>query len=285
MHPHFCQRLAQLVTHDLESGPSPEKFQLLSALYFILPLNYLVSTTKRLQGIIFPAELQPLFFWCDLWNVLCCEVFGLDFTDSEWDLGNYIVLGFFPEGYEHAKENGVEEIHEDGRGPRTSPGIEPLDVHYGRVEATRKCVPEDVLSHRLSYVAMAFYQYVCDFGSSWKKLANPEGRDIMARKSMHRPWLTSRRTGRNFGRRSFLRRLRGEMSSYGYGALQPPHISTYVKLAWALKILHHVLFMARKSNDLINYLSKAVIPYPVYILFPRHTRRVRRTIEAYLEKV
>ena len=286
MHPRFLQRLAQLVIHDLESCPSPGKFQLLSALYVVLPPNYLVSTTERLRDIIFPAESEPGYFWCELWEELCLEVFGLDFTDSDWDLRSYIVLGFYPEGYERAnKEGSGEEVREDGRRFGTSPGIEPLDVHYGRVEATRRCVPEDVLSHRLSCVAIAFYQYLCDFGSAWKKLAKPEGLHIVARKSVHRPWLTSRRTGRNLGRRSFLRRLQGETPSQGYKALQPTHISTYVKLAWTLKILHQILFMARKSNDLINHLSKAVIPYPVYILFPRHTRRVRRTMEAYLEKV
>lgn len=152
---------------------------------------------------------------------------------------------------------------EDGRSCGTSPGIEPLDVHYGRVEATRKRVPEEVLSHRLACVAIAFYQYLCDFGFTWKRLAKTEDR------------------------RNFLRMLRAEIpsSTPDFEGIQPLHTSTYVKLAWALTILHRVLLKARKSNNLINHLSKAVIPRPVYILFPRRTRRVRRTIEAYLEKV
>ena len=195
-----------------------------------------------------------------MWKELCLEVFDLDSADLEWDRTTYLVLIFFPEGYEHALGMNVSE---DGRSYGTSPGIEPLDVHYGRVEATRKRVPEEVLSHRLACVAIAFYQYLRDFGSTWKRLAKPEDR------------------------RSFLQRLRAETPSQSddYGAIQPLHMSAYVKLAWALTILHRVLLKARKSKNLINHLSKAVIPCPVYVLFPRRTRRVRRTIEAYLEKV
>jgi hypothetical protein len=222
----------------------------------------LVSTTGRLRNVIFPAESEPLLFWNAIWRELCLEVFGLDSTHSEWDYTTYLVLDFFPEGYEHANEFFKDsEVLEDGRSARVAPGIEPLDVHYGRVEATRKHVAEDVLSHRLACVAIAFYQYLCDFGSTWKHLAKAEDR------------------------RSFLRRLRAETPLHEFEAIQPLYTSTYVKLAWALKILHRVLLKARKSNNLINHLSKAVIPCPVYVLFPRRTRRVRRTIEAYLKKV
>jgi len=200
-----------------------------------------------------------------MWNELCLEVFDLDSTDSEWDGLTYLVLDYFPEGYEHANvhfyEFGGDKVFEDGRSARCSPGIEPLDVHYGRVEATRKLVPEDILSHRLACVAIAFYQYLCDFGSTWKSLAKPEDRQ------------------------SFLQELRLEIPSDEYEAVQPLYTSTYVKVAWAVTILRRVLFKARKSSNLINYLSKAVIPCPVDVLFPRRTRSLRRAIDAYLEKV
>ena len=221
----------------------------------------MASTTERLRNVIFPAKSWLICFWSDIWKELCLEVFDLDSTDSEWDQTTYFLLEFFPEGYVDASEFVDDEVFVDGGPPWTSPGIEPLDVHYGRVEATRKHVPEDVLSHRLVCVAIAFYQYLCDFGSTWKHLAKPEDRQ------------------------SFLRRLRAETSLYGSRAIQPLYISTYVKLVWALRILHRVLLKARKSNNLINYLSKTVIPCPVYVLFPRRTRRVSKTIEAYLEKV
>jgi hypothetical protein len=196
-----------------------------------------------------------------MWNELCLEVFDLDSTDSEWDGLTYLVLDFAPEGYENANRVRGDEVSEDGRVAWCSPGIEPLDVHYGRVEATRKLVPEDVLSNRLACVAIAFYQYLCDFGSTWKSLAKPEDRQ------------------------SFLQELRLEIPSDEYEAVQPLYTSTYVKVAWAVTILRRVLFKARKSSNLINYLSKAVIPCPVDVLFPRRTRSLRRAIEAYLEKV
>jgi len=200
-----------------------------------------------------------------MWKELCLEVFDLDSMDSKWDETTYIVLDFFPEGYEHANVNldefGGDEVFEDGRSFRSSPGIGPLDVHYGRIEATRKLVPEDVLSHRLACVAIAFYQYLCNFGSTWKSLAKAEDR------------------------RSFLQELQFEIPSDEYEAVQPLYTSTYVKVAWALTILRRVLLKAKKSNNLINHLSKAVIPCPVDVLFPRRTRSLRRTIEAYLEKV
>jgi hypothetical protein len=203
-----------------------------------------------------------------MWKKLCLEVFQLDSTDSEWDGLTYLVLDFAPEGYEHANRVRGDEVSEDGRSSRCSPGIEPVDVHYGRVEATRKLVPEEVLFHRLACVAIAFYQYLCDFGSTWKSLAKPEDRQ------------------------SFLQELRLEQESFelSYASfelydVQPLYSSTYVKVAWALTILHHVLLKARKSSNLINHLSKAVIPRPVDVLFPRDTRSLRRAIEAYLEKV
>jgi len=196
-----------------------------------------------------------------MWEELCLEVFDLDSTDSEWDKTTYLVLDFFPEGYEHANEFGGDQVFENGRIAECSPGIEPLDVHYGRVEATRKLVPEDILSDRLACVAIAFYQYLCDFGSTWGSLAKPEDR------------------------RSFLQELRFEIPSKEDEAVQPLYTSTYVKVAWALTILRCVLSKAKKSNNLINHLSKAVIPCPVDVLFPRRARGLRKTIEAYLEKV
>lgn len=251
MHPHFCQCLEfleQFVTDPLDSSPSPAKFQL-STLCFVLPPNYLVSSTERLWDIIFPEGPDHIFFGKSYGRHYAVKSLGWTLEIcTKWDRDTYHVLEFFSEHAIKVHHLNGNEVHKGRRGIRTSPGIELLDVHYGHVEVTRKCVPEDVLSHRLSCVAITFYQYLCDFSSAWKNLAKPEGLHIMARKSVHRPWLTRQQTGRNLGRQSFLQRLQGEIPPYEYKALQPPHISAYMKLAWTLKILHCVVLMAKNQT-------------------------------------
>ena len=52
-----------------------------------------------------------------------------------------------------------------------------------------------------------------------------------------------------------------------------------------LDILRRILHKARRSNELTRELSKPFIPSSAILLFPLRIKRVRKAVDAYLEKV
>jgi hypothetical protein len=54
---------------------------------------------------------------------------------------------------------------------------------------------------------------------------------------------------------------------------------------WTLDLLYHTLRKAMKSDKLIKALSKPFILSLAPLLFPHCVKRVRKAVEAYLEKV
>jgi hypothetical protein len=54
---------------------------------------------------------------------------------------------------------------------------------------------------------------------------------------------------------------------------------------WTLDLLYHTLRKAMKSDELIKALSKSFIPSAAHYFFPRRIKRVKKAVDAYLEKV
>jgi hypothetical protein len=55
--------------------------------------------------------------------------------------------------------------------------------------------------------------------------------------------------------------------------------------SWTLDLLYYTLGKAMKSDELTRALSKSFIHSPAHLLFPGQIKRVRKAVDAYLEKV
>jgi len=64
------------------------------------------------------------------------------------------------------------------------------------------------------------------------------------------------------------------------------NLEKHIFYIWTLDLLYHTLQKAKamKSDELTNALSKSFIPLAAHILFPRRIKRVRKAVNAYLEK-
>jgi hypothetical protein len=63
------------------------------------------------------------------------------------------------------------------------------------------------------------------------------------------------------------------------------HLEQRTLYIWTLDLLYYTLRKAMKYDELTKALSKPFIPPSVVLLFPRRIQRVRKAVEAYLEKV
>jgi hypothetical protein len=63
------------------------------------------------------------------------------------------------------------------------------------------------------------------------------------------------------------------------------HLEQRTLYIWTLDLLYYTLRKAKKFDELTKALSKSFIPPSAVHLFPRRIQRVRKAVEAYLEKV
>ena len=82
----------------------------------------------------------------------------------------------------------------------------------------------------------------------------------------------------NFRRSSQLLHSKGIHSELFY-------LERHTLYIWTLDLLYYTLRKAMKFDELTRALSKPFIPPSVVLLFPRRIQRVRKVVEAYLEKV
>ena len=226
--------------------------------------------------------LQELFtsLWRGIkranWKRFCATLFGFNSAEFKWDDDYYGYL--------------IDPTFYKLDWACTTPS-----ASYGHFAETKRFVPEPILSHRLANVAISCMQYLhrLDFKSlptqnhflvSW------------ATRSKQLPWLWRRRMRVTSMRRrrpiwnhdghksSFPQKLRRSRQMFSFETIQL-HQEQRIFYTWTLDLLYHTLFKAMKSDVLIRALSKPFIPPLAPILFPRRVKRVRKAVEAYLEKV
>ena len=164
---------------------------------------------------------------------------------------------------------------------------------------TKRPVPEPIVSHRLAHVAISCMRYLHHRDPN-TSLTQDHFR-VWAMKSKRSPWLWRQRMRltsirrrpptRDYGgpKYPFAQSLRRSLQIlYSKGILSEDfdgYQEQHIFYIWTLDLLYHTLRKAMKSDELIKALSKPFIPPVAHIIFPRRIKRVRKAVDAYLEKV
>ena len=160
-------------------------------------------------------------------------------------------------------------------------------------DRTRK-IPEPILSYRLARVAISCMRYLHRQDPG----APPKQGQLFAwaMKSKQSPWLWRQRMrfismahrrlicNKNWPKCSFPRGFRRLLHSKRINS-KLFHLEQCTLYIWTLDLLYYTLRKAMKYDELTRALSKPFIPPSVILLFPRRIQRVRKAVEAYLEKV
>ncbi|KIM44200.1 hypothetical protein M413DRAFT_376731 [Hebeloma cylindrosporum] len=242
----------------INSHPSAQKFHILTTVWFVFQ--------ERSR-----PDWQPK---CHReFKQLCVKFFGFDSRDIDWDRQQYRLI-------RHAGEaSSILGTH----------GLWPI---CGHIPEIKRLLPEPVLSHRLAQVVISCIQYLFNCGAN--------GQDHLlawATKSKQSPWLWRQRmrvttTPRQSCWRylistySFPQSLRRSRQKLYSEKIQSNKFycmqrSLYI---WTLKLLCLILRKAGRSDELTRELSKPFIPLSASFLFPRRIKRVRKLIDAYLDK-
>ena len=169
---------------------------------------------------------------------------------------------------------------------------------YGLLDATKRLVPEPILSHRLARIALSCMRCL-DRQDPNNPLMHDNLLAARAAKSKRLPWLWRQWTrGTSIGRRqpmreyhvpkySFSQSLRRSCQMLYSEGIQSEHLyqERHIFYMWTLDLLYHTLHAAMKSDMLTKALSKPFIPSAACILFPLRIKRVQEAVGAYLEKV
>lgn len=244
----------------IDSRANAKKFHLLSTVWFVLRE---------------PFASQPTGFSQEKLYVI---IFGFDRQDVIWDSRHFNLMRD-PAKYKEATT--------------------PFGPILGHVAGTKRLVPEPILSRRLACVAISCIRHL----RRWNPNV-PQPQDHLhawAMKSRRSPWIWRRRllvTSTRRGKKarysespwvphSFpqsLRQLRHALCTTGFRS-ENVCMEAYRMYMWTLYLLYRTLGKAMKSKDLIKVLSRPFIPSQAYFLFSRRIKRVRKAVDAYLEKV
>jgi hypothetical protein len=160
-----------------------------------------------------------------------------------------------------------------------------LGAIYGHISETKRFVPDPILFRRLARVAISCLQYL------FRGRANAQDHFLpWAVKSKQLPWFWRQRIRVTSTRRptypcpQSLRRSRQILYSERIQSEKFYQLQRIFYI-WTLKLLHHTLRKAGKSDELTRALSKSFIPLSASFLFPRQIKQVRNAVDAYLEKV
>ena len=252
---HHCMGYLEHITSSMNSPPSREKFNLMSTVWFVLQEPF-----KSLERDVKPGS----------WDRLCVTLFGFNHGEIEWDFRHGHLLR---DPKEYKDVGGTEQ------------------VKYGHLTETKRLIPEPILSHRLSRVVIACTRYLHRSGPN--SPAAPNNLLAWATKSKRSPWLWRQRMrvisfgGQQPTLGSLPRSLRRSYQALYSDVIQSDNFydEQQTFYVWTLDLLCHALRKARKSDELTTALSKSFIPSVAHILFPRRIKRVRKAVEAYLEKV
>ena len=171
-------------------------------------------------------------------------------------------------------------------------------VSRRRWEPDRTCnTPEPILSYRLAHVAISCMRYLHRQDPS----APPTQSQLFAwaMKSKRSPWLWRQRMRFiSMARRRLIWNNEGPKRSFPQSCQRSCqilhskgfhselfHLEHRILYIWTLDLLYYTLRKAMKYDELTRALSKPFVPPSVVLLFPRRIQRVRKAVEAYLEKV
>jgi hypothetical protein len=270
---------------SISNPPSRVKFALMSTVWFVLqdPFASLWRSSE-------PAS----------WEKLCATLFGFSAQELEGDEELRR-----PSCYQQRERMCHPKKYKDVRQPKDYDAHQPEDYYadysnlmYGDLAITKRVIPEPILSLRLAHVVLACIRYLHRQDSN--NLLVQHHPLTWAMKSKLSPWLWRRRMRITSMRcrqptcshcdelqYSFPQSLQQSRQIFYSKAIRSEDFyeeqeTFYI---WTLDLLYHTLCKAMKSNDLTKALSKPFIPSVAWLLFPRHIRRVREAVEAYLEKV
>jgi len=158
-------------------------------------------------------------------------------------------------------------------------------------------IPKPILSYRLACVAISCMRYLHRQDPN----TPPTQGQLLAwaMKSKRSPWLWRQRMRViSLARRQQIWNNDGHKHSFPHNfrqscqILHPKgipselfHLEQRTLYIWTLDLLYYTLRKAMKFDELTRALSKPFIPSSAVPLFPRRIQRVRKAVEAYLEKV
>jgi hypothetical protein len=158
-------------------------------------------------------------------------------------------------------------------------------------------IPEPILSYRLARVAISCMQYL----HRQHPNTPPTQGQLLAwgMKSKRSPWLWRQRMRAiSMARRRRIWKYDGPKRSFPQSFRRSCpilhskgihselfHLEQRTLYIWTLDLLYYTLREAMKFDELTRALSKPFIPQSMVILFPRRIQRVKKAVEAYLEKV
>ena len=158
-------------------------------------------------------------------------------------------------------------------------------------------IPEPILSYRLACVAISCMRYLHRQDPSTPPM---QGQLVAwAMKSKRSPWLWRQRMrfismarrqlicNKNGPKCSFPQSFQGSCQILHSKRINSElfHLEQCTLYIWTLDLLYYTLLKAMKYDELTRALSKPFIPPSVVLLFPRRIQRVRKAVDAYLEKV
>jgi len=160
-----------------------------------------------------------------------------------------------------------------------------LGAIYGHISETTRFVPGPILARRLALVAISCLQYIFRGRAKLRTIFFPGQwnqssclgfwRQRIRVTSMRRPTYSCPQSFRRSRQILYSERVQSEK----FYQLQR------IFYIWTLKLLHHTLRKAGKSDEFTRALSKSFIPLSAPFLFPRQIKQVRKAVNAYLEKV
>ncbi|CAA7268563.1 unnamed protein product [Cyclocybe aegerita] len=269
--------LNQHMVRRIDSCPSPQRFALISTIWFAYwrqPQDYWL---RRIPGNLGLSGV---------WKKLRATLFSFDSADVKWDQKNFETLQhpmrFMPRVWQSFRD------------------LDPVIALFGG--NNEAAYQEHFSSNRLVRVALACLHYLRCRGS---RETHPSRRFVCtwARRSARTPWLwrlrmrlTSRKsTLPNLLSRIQFPRWRPERTSPSLRKLPQildsdyfpkitSFITRYAMYMLALDLFNIVLRLTNESPELTQALSKPFIFHPATIALPRRTRQAKRAIRKYREK-
>jgi hypothetical protein len=255
LHLTHATRYLEYVMLTINIHPSAEKYYLLITVWVVF------QESDRRPGYryyLVHDEFERFFI----------TLSGFNSTDITWDSMHYRLM-------------------------RDPHNIHNLPSILGPICGTQRLILEPILSHHLVRVAISCMQYL-----SHGRLNTQDHLLAWAIKSKQSPWLWRQRIRVTSTRRHGLNTIFEHPYSFPQSLRRLRQILYSEKVQsekfcweqhkfyrWTLNILYLTLRKAKKSDELTRAISKLSIPLSASILFPRQIKRVRKAIDAYLDKV
>ncbi|KAJ3506849.1 hypothetical protein NLJ89_g6636 [Agrocybe chaxingu] len=262
---HLSSLLNEHIVHRIDSCPSPQRFALISTVWFAYwrqPQRYWLRRVPGNRGL------------SGVWKKLRTTLFGFDAADADWDRRNFEILQhpmrFIPRVWQSFRD--LEPVIALFGGNNWFVWLWRVFITCGVGAIGKLILPGDLsaighddLPGRLA-LEVADAPHVPYIDSSQSPFPNPI--PSLATKT----YVSESQKAAADPRFRLLPKI-------------TPFITRYTMYMLALDLFNIVLRLTNESPELTQALSKPFILHPVTIALPRRTRQLNRAINKYMEKV